>query len=77
MATPHPESEPTRGGAREGAGRPPIAKRKRLGKPAYVSLSDSEKADVKRRAKKENLTISMYLRKALGLPVNPNLEVLE
>lgn len=69
---PQPEPEYTRGGAREDAGRPSLPKRKKLSRPAYVSLSPSEKAEVKRQAKREELTVSMYLRKALGLPVHPN-----
>jgi len=59
---------PTQGGAREGAGRPRLGK-KRKGSPAFIGLTVSEKAQLKREARALNLTLSYYMRQRLGLPI--------
>jgi hypothetical protein len=63
--------EPARqhGGRREGSGRRPVLARKRLGTSAYVSLSESEKAQLEAKAAKRGLTLSFYLRERLGLSI--------
>ena len=42
----------TRGGAREGAGRPPLAARKRRGNPVKCTFTDAELAKLQRAAKR-------------------------
>jgi hypothetical protein len=78
VVRPEPADEPTsgskltgrRGGAREGAGRPAYLKDGfQKEKSAYVSMTDREKEKFKRLAAKDGLTLSFYLRKRLGLPI--------
>jgi len=49
------------GGARIGAGRPPVGENKR--KPRSFKATDEEWQEIKRKAKKSGLTISEYIRK--------------
>lgn len=59
-----------RGGARPGAGRPAYLREGlQKEKSAYVSMTDREKERFKKQAAKEGLTLSFFLRKQLGLPI--------
>lgn len=69
-AEPEPAQPSGLGGAREGSGRKKMAKKRKRGQPAFVSLSPVEKKELRRQANAAGLTISYYIRKKLKLPID-------
>lgn len=64
-------SPATRGGVRQGAGRPAYLRPEQRKKLAlYMSATDAEKQELAARAERDKLTISYYMRKCCGLSIN-------
>ena len=55
------------GGRREGSGRKAKPRERKLGHPAYVSMTDAEYRRVEKWAAGAELSVSAYIRKRLGL----------
>jgi hypothetical protein len=68
-SVPPPAPPRPHGGRRKGSGRKPGSPRKLKATPAFVSLTDGEKARLEREAERKGLTLSYYLRLKLGLPI--------